>query len=156
MGFALILIGLLMVVTGGRGTYAQFGSQIASEFTGTPNFGIWIIAIGTIGAVGYIQKLQTISRLLMTLILLSIFLSHKGFFAQFQAALKAGPKAPNALASQTAVSPTASTATINSAISSNTSGATGQPATSTGQATFNGWMNYLFGTSTNSSAGATQ
>lgn len=95
MGFALLIVGLLMVITGARGTYAQFGSQVASEFQGQNNFTYWLIALGTIGAVGYIQPLQTISRWLMTLILLSIFLSHKGFFAQFQAALKAGPKAPN-------------------------------------------------------------
>jgi len=94
MGFALLIVGLLMVITGARGTYAQFGRQIASEFQGQNNFTYWLLAIGTIGALGYIQSLQVISRWLMALILLSIFLSHKGFFAQFQAALKAGPVAP--------------------------------------------------------------
>lgn len=155
MGFALVLVGLLMVITGGRGTYAQFGAQVASEFQGTNNFTYWLIALGTIGAVGYIQSLQTISRYLMALILLSIFLSHKGFFSQFQSALKAGPKAPNTPAAQQSVSSSASTATINNAITSNQQGVGGSTPATTGQAKFNGWMNYLFGTGTNS-AGVTQ
>lgn len=96
MGFALLLIGLLMVVTGARGTYSQFAAQVASEFQGEHNFGYWLIAVGSAGALGYIPALQTISRYLMALIVLSIFLSNKGFFAQFQSALQTGPKQPGA------------------------------------------------------------
>jgi hypothetical protein len=100
MGFAFVIIGLLMIVTGGRGTYAQFGSQIASEFQGGKgSFTYWFIALAGIGALGYIPALQTISRWAMSLIILSIFLSHKGFFAQFQAALAKGPTQPQALVS---------------------------------------------------------
>lgn len=158
MGFALVLIGLLMVITGGRGTYAQFGTLVAGEFTGpiippkgqAPNFATWLIALSAVGALGYIQTLQTISRLLMTLIILSIFLSQKGFFAQFQAALKAGPKAPNALTSNStpAVSQSSSAATISGAITSNQTGVGGSTPATAGQGKFNGWMNYFFGTGT--------
>lgn len=96
MGFALIIAGLLMIVTGGRGTYAAFGAQVAKDFTGPPgqNFTYWIVALGAVGAVGYIDALRTISRLLLVLVIIGIFLSNKGFFAQFQAALKQGPVAP--------------------------------------------------------------
>ena len=100
MGFALLLTGLLMVITGARGTYPQFGSQIASEFEGQGSFTYWLIAVGSVGALGYINALRTISRWLMALIILSIFLSHKGFFAQFQSALAAGPTQPNAIPAQ--------------------------------------------------------
>jgi hypothetical protein len=96
MGIALLFVGLLMVIVGARGTYAQFGSQIASEFRGQNNFTYWLLAILAVGALGYIEPIQRISRLLMTLVLLALFLSHKGFFAQFQAALKAGPTQPQA------------------------------------------------------------
>lgn len=162
MGLVLLLVGLLMVITGGRGTYAQFGTLVASEFTGpiipskgTPstNFTTWLLAIGMIGSLGYISALQTISRLFMVLILLAIFLGQKGFFAQFSAALKAGPKAPNALpasSSQTSVSPNASTATIDSAIKGNQTGPFGSPPQTEGQAKAFGWFNYLFGNSTSS------
>lgn len=151
-----------MVITGARGTYAQFGSQIASEFQGQNNFTYWLIAIGSIGALGYIQTLQTISRYLMALILLSIFLSHKGFFAQFQSALKTGAKTPNAATSLSSItsgqaSPTSqsSTADLNSAITSNQTGPFGSTPNSAGQAKAFGWLNYFFGLGTNS-AGAPQ
>jgi hypothetical protein len=99
MGFALLFIGLLMVVTGARGTYAQFGSQIASEFQGNNSFTYQMIALGAIGAAGYIPALQTISRWILAFIVLVIMLGGKGqqsFFGQLQAALKQGPTPPNA------------------------------------------------------------
>lgn len=98
MGFALVIAGLLMIVTGGRGTYAQFASQVSKDFTGPPgqNFTYWLVALGAVGAVGYIEPLRTVSRLFMVLIIIGIFLSNKGFFAQFQKALAQGPQAPQA------------------------------------------------------------
>lgn len=106
MGFALLIIGLLMVITGARGTYAQFGAQVASEFTGQNNFTYWILAIGSIGALGYIPEIRTISRYLMALVIIVLFLDHKGFFAQFQSALSTGPKQPNAIPLAASGSPT--------------------------------------------------
>jgi hypothetical protein len=97
MGLPLLIIGLLMVITGGRGTYAQFGSQVASEFQGPNSFTYWLLAIGILGAVGYIKPLQKISRLLMALVLIVIFLANKGFFAKFTQALQTGPTQPNAI-----------------------------------------------------------
>ncbi len=98
MGFFLLIIGLLMVVTGLRGTYAQFGSQLASEFRGQNNFTYQLVALGAIGAVGYIPALQTMSRWLLAA-LLFILLIEKGnqsFFTQFTAALNTGPQTPSA------------------------------------------------------------
>ena len=97
MGFALLLIGLLMIIVGARGTYVQFGEQLTSEFTGENNFTYWIVALGAIGALGYIPAVQKLSRMLMTLVILVLFLSHKGFFEQFQTALKSGPVPPKPL-----------------------------------------------------------
>jgi hypothetical protein len=97
VGFALVIIGLLMVITGGRGTYAQFGSQLASEFQGQNSFTYQMIGIGAVGALGYIPALQTISRFALAFVLLVILLGNKnsaGFYTAFTAALNAGPKAP--------------------------------------------------------------
>jgi hypothetical protein len=144
MGLPLLIIGLLMVITGGRGTYAQFGSQVASEFQGGKgSFTYWILAIGAIGAVGYVPQLQTVSRWMLTLVIVSLFLSHKGFFAQFQAALAAGPTAPNAV-------PQSSGFSIPVAISWATGAQGGNPPTaqaaqSTGAGTVNTWLQGLPG-----------
>jgi len=101
MGLALTIIGLLMVIVGGRGTYAQFGKQLSYDFTGGGNFKqsftIWFLAIAGIGAIGYLPALQTISRMLLALVLIVIFLANKGFFQQFTQALQTGPQQPAAL-----------------------------------------------------------
>lgn len=94
MPYVLVIIGLLMVVTGARGTYVPFGRQVASDFTGPNNFTYWVVGIGAVGALGYIDALRTFSRLFMTLVVLVLLLHNKGFFAQFSAALKTGPIAP--------------------------------------------------------------
>lgn len=87
MPFALTLIGLLLVITGFQNTHKELGSQIASDFTGNNNFIYWIAALGVVGALGYVKALEPFSRAFLVLILLSIFLSNKGFFSQFNNAL---------------------------------------------------------------------
>lgn len=88
MPFALALIGLLLVVTGFQNTHKQLGSQIASEFSGSNNFIYWVAALGAVGALGYIKPLEPFSRAFLVLIIVSIFLANKGFFTQFNNALK--------------------------------------------------------------------
>lgn len=97
MAFVLVIAGILMVVTGAKGTYAQFGQQVASDFTGPGNFTYWVVAIGAVGSVGYIEALRGFSRMFMALILIAMVLSNKGFFAKFTDALKTGPVAPQAI-----------------------------------------------------------
>lgn len=147
MAFVLTVVGLLMIVTGAKGTYAQFGSQVASDFTGPGNFTYWIAAIGSIGALGYIDTLRTFSRYFMALILISMVLANKGFFTKFTEALKTGPIAPQGgTGTPATVSASSSTATIDSAIKTNESGLFGQAPSSAGQGKFNGWINYFLGT----------
>jgi hypothetical protein len=151
VAFVLVISGILMIVTGAKGTYAAFGSQLAGDFTGDHNFTYWLAAIGGVGAVGYVPSLQTASRYFMALIIISMVLANKGFFAKFTAALKAGPVAPAGgtglpAASTGTVSSSSSTATVDSAIKTNQSGAFGQPPETAGQAKFNSWMSYFLGT----------
>lgn len=94
MAFVLVIAGLIMIVTGARGTYSQFGAQVASDFTGPGNFLYFVAAIGSIGALGYVPALRTFSRWFMALILLAIVLSNKGFAAKLTEALNTGPIAP--------------------------------------------------------------
>ncbi|MEB2538392.1 MULTISPECIES: hypothetical protein [Bacillati] len=150
MPFALVIIGLLMIITGINNTYSQFGSQLQQDFTGSKSFVVWILALGSVGALGYIKDLRQFSHYFMALILISMILSNKGVFQNFQAALASGPKAPAANPTQAALSPNSSTADINSAITSNQQGVGGSTPATAGQAKFNGWMNYFFGTGTNS------
>ena len=143
MAFVFTTVGMLMIVTGVKGTYAQFGSQVASDFTGSQPFTYWVVAIIGVGAVGYIDALRTVSRLFLALILVSMVLANKGFFTQLTSALKQGPIAPQAgTGSPSASGSTAATSVLQPA--SSTAGATGAPNTDgAGQGKFNQYMNTL-------------
>jgi hypothetical protein len=91
MPFALVIIGLLMIVTGVRNTHAAFGQQIITDFTGPQNFTTWLVAIGAVGALGYIEPLKPLSRAFMTLIIISFVVKNGGVFNKLQEALALGP-----------------------------------------------------------------
>lgn len=147
MAFVLVAVGLLMVITGFKGTYQQFGAQVTSDFTGSQPFTYWLAAIGAIGLVGYVDALRTFSRLFMALILMAMILANKGFFAKFTAALKAGPTAPSGgTGSPGAPAQSGSGgATSSLGLFGQSPGAPGAVGTS-GQSTFNKLMNGIFGT----------
>lgn len=148
MPLALVFVGLLLIVTGLNNTYAQFGAQLKSDFTGDKNFVLYIAALGGVGALGYIKALRTFSHYFMALILISLVLSNKGFFHNLTLALNASPIAPNAIPVSAGSSPIPDTP--DAKIANNQSGLFGQAPTSGGQAKFNGWLNYILGLSSKS------
>lgn len=83
MGFVLIIFGVAFLLSGYHGNATELFSKLGGELTGTPSFGKWVIAIFAVGAIGYIKPLRPISDAFLVLILLVLFLSDKGFFAQF-------------------------------------------------------------------------
>jgi hypothetical protein len=146
MPYALVIIGLLMIITGVLNTYAAFATQLQNDMGG---FIVWVIALGAVGALGYVENLRTFSHYFMALILIALILNNKGVFANFQKAMASGPIAPTATVQQ-GLSSSSSTADIDAAITSNQQGVGGSTPSNEGQAKFNGWMNYIFGTGTNS------
>lgn len=87
MPFALIAIGLLLVIAAYNNTQDVLGSQLKKDFSGSTGFVYWIAAIIIVGAIGYIKPVQTVSRAMLALILVVIFLTNSGVFGQFNAAL---------------------------------------------------------------------
>lgn len=87
MPLALIVIGTIMVLTALRGDPATLGVLIVQDFkgtTGTNGYGAWMFAILVLGALGYVPKLQPISRALMVLVLVVLLVHNQGFFVQLQ------------------------------------------------------------------------
>lgn len=84
MPYALIVFGLLLLVASVRNTQGQLFNLLKSDFTGPHNFVYWFIAIMAIGSIGYIDKLKPISNAFLILVVVILFLSNRGFFAQFQ------------------------------------------------------------------------
>jgi len=88
MPFALVTIGLLMIVTGAKDTYKEFGEQLRSDFTGENNFLYWLASIGAIGAIGYVEPLKPLSRAFMALIIIVMIVKNQGLFDKLQEAIK--------------------------------------------------------------------
>lgn len=95
MPFALVVIGLIMIVSAARDTNAALGNQIVTDFTGSGNFTYWLVAIGVVGSIGYVEKLKPFSHAFLTLLIISFIVSNGGVFDKLNEALKSGPVAPN-------------------------------------------------------------
>lgn len=91
MPFLLVSVGLLAAITALNGTYKQFYAQLVKDFTGPGNFTYWVLAIGTVGSIGYVPALQKPSRVFLALVIISLVLSHGGFFEQLMKAIQVGP-----------------------------------------------------------------
>jgi hypothetical protein len=93
MPFVFIIVGIVLLTSGARGTSADLQSLLVGDLTGSNNFSYWIFAILVIGAIGYIQDLRGLSRAFLVLVILVLFLKEGstqnpggGFFAEFQSA----------------------------------------------------------------------
>jgi hypothetical protein len=91
MPFILLLIAIVLIVTGIRGTSKQLGSLLVSDLTGPNNFGIFAFAFFLIGALGYIPAFKKLSDAFLLLVIVVILISNdkngQGFFAGIQSAM---------------------------------------------------------------------
>jgi hypothetical protein len=105
MPYALIVIGIAMIIAGARNTYQQLGTQLVADFRG---FVWWLLAILIVGALGYVPAFKPVTRAFLVLILIVMVLRNGGFAQQFLTALQKGPQqiasAPDAAAQASASS----------------------------------------------------
>ena len=87
MPFALIGIGIILVIAAYNNKQDVLAKQVREDLTGSTGFVYWIAAILIVGAIGYIRPLQVVSRVFLGLILLVLFVTNQGLFARFNAAL---------------------------------------------------------------------
>jgi hypothetical protein len=92
MPFALVFIGMVLVVTGLRDTYKQAGTLIVGDLTGKSGgagFIMFIAAFGMLGALGAVgPKWRTFSHYFMALIIVALVLHNSNFMQKLIAALK--------------------------------------------------------------------
>lgn len=91
MPYVLILIALLAIASAVKGTYAELGAEIVTDFKGSagvPGYIYWVSSIVAVGAIGYYSPLQKFSRAFLVLILLGMVLANQGLFARLQSALQ--------------------------------------------------------------------
>jgi hypothetical protein len=94
MPFALLIIGVFLLISGVRSTQDSLFALVKADFSGTDNFIYWFVAILIIGAVGYVPKLKPISTAFLVLVIVVLFLKKGnasgvggGFFAQLATGL---------------------------------------------------------------------
>jgi len=88
MPFALVIIGLVLLVASVRNTQSQLFTMVQGDFTGPNNFVYWFLAMIIIGSIGYVPKLKAFSNAMLGLVIVVLFLKKgTGFFAQFQQAI---------------------------------------------------------------------
>lgn len=106
----LLLIGAVLVVSAIRNSQ---GALFTALSTDAPGFVIWAAAIVAVGAVGFIPGLKPVSRGLLALILLVIFLkNYQTIIAGFQGADKSAATSSATNASGSTPAPSANTSTI--------------------------------------------
>lgn len=83
MPFALLIVGIVMIVSAVRNTTDQLTTAFKNDFTGKDNFLYWLVSILIIGAIGYVPTLRHLSRVFLVLVIVVLFLSNGGFFTKF-------------------------------------------------------------------------
>lgn len=84
MPFVFGIVGVLLIVSGVRGQSSNLFALVKSDFSGTPNYFNWMIAIFLVGAFGYVKELSTISRMFMFIVLASLLYKNKQVFSDLQ------------------------------------------------------------------------
>lgn len=90
MPLVFMFIGILLIVAAINNKLPQLKGLVAEDFSPSDNsvgFHIWILALFVAGALGYVKEFKPVANAFLTLIVLSLILSNKGFFAQFQDAI---------------------------------------------------------------------
>jgi len=98
MPFALLIVGIVMVIASVRDTVQSKPGQegladlVKGDFTGQNNFVFWMVSILVIGALGYIPSMRGLSNVFLALVIVVLFLNKgsgvTGVFSQFNAALR--------------------------------------------------------------------
>jgi len=95
MPFALIIVGVFLLVASARNTQGDLFTLVKNDFIGPNNFVYWFVSILIIGSLGYIPKLRPLSNAFLLLVVIVLFLTKGnpngiggGFFSQFTKAIK--------------------------------------------------------------------
>lgn len=91
MPLLLLIVGLILIVTGIRGTTGSLAGHLKDDISA--GFIKWLAAILVIGALGFIPQFQKPSRLLLALVVIVVMLKNgSGFIDQFVRQIEAAPQ----------------------------------------------------------------
>ena len=91
MPFIIAFIGILLIVTGYKGTLSQLTTLLQGDLTGKTSFAVWLFAFFVIGLFGYIPAFKKLSDAFLLLVIVVIVIANDksggGFFANLQTAI---------------------------------------------------------------------
>jgi predicted lipid-binding transport protein (Tim44 family) len=94
MPFLLLLIGAVLLIATVRNTQGDLGIALAAD---VPPFLKWAVALLAVGAIGWVPKMQPISRMLLALVIVVLVLkNYQQLFAGFTSLSKTTPQASTA------------------------------------------------------------
>lgn len=91
MPILILIVGVLLVVVGINNKMGDLGALVKEDFApsdGATAFHIWIVAIFVAGSLGYIRSFKPVANAFLVLIVISLFLSNRGFFERFTSAIR--------------------------------------------------------------------
>lgn len=96
----ILIAGFLLIATALQNTQSELAALLQRDLLGKQGFFLWLAAVVSLGAIGYVPGLERTSRNLILLLLVVVVLRNGGIWANAQAALQgasqAGP-APSAI-----------------------------------------------------------
>jgi hypothetical protein len=90
MPIALAVIGLALIISGARGEAGNLGTQVGSDLKG--GYLDWLAAVALVGFVGYVPGLQSLSRMMLGLIILVMVIKNGGIWTNLQKAAQTNPQ----------------------------------------------------------------
>jgi len=92
MPILLIIIAVLLIVAAINDKMGELGDLVKEDFAPSDpqmvGFPVWLVALFSVGALGYVKELRPISNGFLALVIVGIILSNRGFFTQFKAAIE--------------------------------------------------------------------
>jgi type IV secretory pathway VirB2 component (pilin) len=94
MPFVFLVVGIVFVASGVRGTSQDLLNLLTNDLKGPNNFIYWVLAIAAIGGLGYVADLRSFSRALLALVLIVLILAENkqqgsgGLFVKLEDAVK--------------------------------------------------------------------
>jgi hypothetical protein len=80
---AVLFLGIFLAIVAIRGTHGDFFELVKGDFSGTNSFVPWIASLTFLWFIGFIPGFRPVSRGLMVLVLVTLFLKRgTGFFDQ--------------------------------------------------------------------------
>ncbi len=87
-----LIVGALLIIVAINDKLPELQNLVAGDLRkndkGQAGFGLWLVAIFAIGAIGYAKPLKPIANSFLVLVVVVMLLSNKGFFANFTKAVE--------------------------------------------------------------------